>query len=264
MGARGVDVIKPRDLAPCLSRLEPALQDNRAVRWRRPRLHRSRGRDQPPQSAPLKGRRPVGPRRTVMRRVAIEMPAQAQRLGDQAARCQQDRAQRVNRKRRRNQRWQQRHQAGQNRGGRRQAQRRPRERGDRGSRYNGARQHVDPRAHSKSQFGGETRIIVAQRRSAGEVSCRPIRQWKRQRGVVRIMPRPRQQTVNMRLKLEGIVAFGSRRLGSPAADAEGRRCYGWMTVSLRLMTKASRRSTKSPTTSAKASGRSVLIACPAS
>ena len=43
-----------------------------------------------------------------------------------------------------------------------------------------------------------------------------------------------------------------------------RRAYGWMTVGVRLMTNASRRSKKSVTTSLKASGRSVPIACPAS
>jgi hypothetical protein len=48
----------------------------------------------------------------------------------------------------------------------------------------------------------------------------------------------------------------------PASD--GPDCYGWITVSVRLITNASRRSTKSVTTSAKASGRSALIACPAS
>ena len=39
---------------------------------------------------------------------------------------------------------------------------------------------------------------------------------------------------------------------------------GWITVSVRLMTNASWRSRKSAVTSANASGRSVLIACPAS
>lgn len=40
--------------------------------------------------------------------------------------------------------------------------------------------------------------------------------------------------------------------------------YGWMTVSVRLITNASRRSRKSAVTSANASGRSVLMPCPAS
>ena len=39
---------------------------------------------------------------------------------------------------------------------------------------------------------------------------------------------------------------------------------GWITVGVRLITKASWRSRKSATTSVNASGRSVLIACPAS
>src|SRR5258707_15330962 len=40
--------------------------------------------------------------------------------------------------------------------------------------------------------------------------------------------------------------------------------YGWITVAVRLITNASRRSRKSIVTSANASGRPVLIACPAS
>ena len=51
--------------------------------------------------------------------------------------------------------------------------------------------------------------------------------------------------------------------GAAAGGARARR-YGWITVAVRLITNASRRSKKSPTISVKASGRSVLIAWPAS
>ena len=50
----------------------------------------------------------------------------------------------------------------------------------------------------------------------------------------------------------------------PGRLSEAAGSYGWMTVGVRLMTNASCRSRKSSVTSAKASGRSALMACPAS
>src|SRR5436309_12605947 len=52
--------------------------------------------------------------------------------------------------------------------------------------------------------------------------------------------------------------------GSHGSCRDIQRDQGWISVSVRLIRKASCRSRKSPTTSAKAAGRSASIACPAS
>ncbi|MEA2668626.1 MAG: transposase, partial [Chloroflexota bacterium] len=55
-----------------------------------------------------------------------------------------------------------------------------------------------------------------------------------------------------------------RNDSEPISSKSARQRYGWITVAVRLMMKASWRSRKSATTSVNASGRSVLTACPAS